>query len=168
MQYSHIGCIYYSSNILATLFNNNINKTQRHKKMGKMIYVLTLVFLFITRIRFPTNKSIAEIITLRYGHETLLTIRKFEKVNFKRRKLELDLDFVNKCYEQKLTPTFVRFRLPNKNLRNSRTYIKCQLDLLREEIQDKETQLRQLKRQEDNLKHQIRQRVSMIDFAHIS
>lgn len=136
--------------------------------MGKMIYVISLVFLFITRIRFPSNKSIADIVTSRYGRDTLQTIRKFEKVNFKRRKLELDLDFVNKCYEQRLTPTFIRFRMPNQNLRNSRAYRKCQLDLLRQEIHDKEAKLRQLSRQEENLKRQIRLQVSMIDFAHIS
>ena len=107
--------------------------------MGKMVYVMTLVFLFITRLRFPANKSISDIVTARYGRDILQTMRKFEKANFKRRKLELDLDFLNKCYEQKLTPTFLRFRLPNRNLRQSRAYRRCQMDLLRQEIQDKET-----------------------------
>ena len=136
--------------------------------MGKMIYVMTIVFLFITRIRFPASKSIADIVTSRYGRDTLKTMRKFEKANFKRRKLELDLDFLNKCYEQQLTPTFVKFRLPNSNLRQSHAYRRCQMDLLRQEIHDKEGKLRQATRLENNLKQQIRLRVSMIDFAHIS
>ena len=133
--------------------------------MGKMIYVMTIVFLFITRIRFPANRSI---VTSRYERDSLQTMRKFEKANFKRRKLELDLDFLNKCYEQKLTPTFVRFRLPNRNLRQSPAYQRCQMDLLRQEIQDKEGKLHQATRLENNLKRQIRLRVSIIDFAHIS
>ena len=136
--------------------------------MGKMIYVMTIVFLFITRIRFPANKSIADIVTSRYGRDALQTMRKFEKANFKRRKLELDLDFLNKCYEQQLTPTFVRFRLPNHNLRQSAAYRRCQMDLLRQEIHDKEGKLHQAKRLENNLKQLIQQRVSMIDFAHIT
>ena len=137
--------------------------------MGKMmIYAMTLVFLFITRIRFPSNKSISHIVRTRYGRDTLQTIRKFEKANFKRRKLELDLVFLHKCLEQKLTPTFLHFRLPNRNLRQSRAYKKCQLDLLRQEINDKQAKLNQASRQEDNLKCRIRQRVSLIDFAHIS
>ena len=136
--------------------------------MGKMIYAITLVFLFITRIRFPSNKSISDIVTTRYGRDTLQTIRKFEKLNFKRRKLELDLDFLRKCLDQRLTPTFLRFRLPNRNLQQSRAYRKCQMDLLQQEIQDKERKLNQIKRQENNLKNLIRQHVSMIDFAHIS
>ena len=133
-----------------------------------MIYVLTLVFLFITRIRFPTHKPISEVVTSRYGREALQTIRKFEKLNFKRRKLELDLDFLNKCLDQGLQPTFLRFRVPNRNLRDSQAYKTCQMNLLRQEIENKQALIHRTKRQEENLKQIIRQQVSIIDFAHIS
>ena len=133
-----------------------------------MIYVLTLVFLFITRIRFPSNKPISQVITSRYGRDVLRTIRKFEKLNFKRRKLELDLDFLTKCLDQRLQPTFLRFRVSNRNLRQSHAYRTCQMNLLQEEIRNKESTIQQLTRQEENLKRAIRLQVSIIDFAHIS
>lgn len=132
-----------------------------------MIYVLILVFLFITRIKFPSNKLISQEITSRYGRDVLRTIRKFEKLNFKRRKRELDLDFLTKCLDQRLQPTFLRFRVSNRNLRQSHTYRTCQMNLLQEENRNKESTIQQVTRQEENLKRAIRLQVSIIDFSHI-
>ena len=60
-----------------------------------MLYlkVVTLVFLFIIRLRFPPSKSVANIIRTRYGEATLKNIRKLEKTDFKKRKLLLDINF---------------------------------------------------------------------------
>ena len=55
-----------------------------------LMRVATLVFLFLTRLPFPTSKSIPNIIKERYGRKLLKLIRKFEKLDFKFKK---DLDF---------------------------------------------------------------------------
>ena len=48
--------------------------------IGKTIVrVLALVFLFLLKLRFPANKSIAEIIRKRYGSQAVKWLRKFEK-----------------------------------------------------------------------------------------
>ena len=57
------------------------------------IRVATLVFLFLARIRFPKTESIASVIRRRYGVKLLKEVRKFEKLDFKLRKVQLDLDF---------------------------------------------------------------------------
>ena len=74
------------------------------------MYALTLVLLFIIRIRFPANLSIAQIITSRYGQATLQLVRKFESTDLKYKKCELDIDFLNTCLKRELLPTFVRFK----------------------------------------------------------
>ena len=60
--------------------------------------VLSLVFLFIVRLRFRSGKSIASVIRSRYNGEIVKQIRRFEKLDFKIRKNEADLDF----YSQEL------------------------------------------------------------------
>ena len=51
-----------------------------HSKM--IIRVLILVFLFLLKIRFTTNKSVAEIIRKIYGSVAVKWLRKFEKLDF--------------------------------------------------------------------------------------
>ena len=86
----------------------------------------TLVFLFLIRLRFPTSKSIPNIIKERYGREILKLIRKFEKVDFKVKKATLDFNFLYYCSNNNLIPTFLKFKLVNKTLANSDVYKSCQ------------------------------------------
>ena len=56
--------------------------------------VLTFVFLFLIRLRFTSRKSIAEIIRKSYGSDTVKQPQKFEKLNYKVRKNQGDLEFL--------------------------------------------------------------------------
>ena len=56
--------------------------------------VLTFVFLFLIRLRFTSRKSIAEIIRKSYGSDTVKQLQKFEKLNYKVRKNQADLEFL--------------------------------------------------------------------------
>ena len=40
-------------------------------------------------------------------------IRKYEKLEYKRRKLKLDIDFLNNCKQLGVHPKFLMFKLPN-------------------------------------------------------
>ena len=80
--------------------------------------VAVLVFLFLARTRFPRNESIVSIVRKRYSGEILKTIRKFEKANYKLRRAKLDINFLIKCQRENVIPTFLKFRLANKDLRN--------------------------------------------------
>ena len=55
--------------------------------------VATLVFLFLARIRFSKTKSIQSIIQKRYGDKVLREVHKFEKLEYKLRRVHLDLLF---------------------------------------------------------------------------
>ena len=92
--------------------------------------VAVLVLLFLAKIQTPRNESTASIVRKRYSGEILKAIHKCEKVNHKLRKVKLDINFLIKCQRGNVIPNFHKFRLPNKDLRNSVTYIKYQQNLL--------------------------------------
>ena len=133
-----------------------------------IVKVLTLVFLFLIRLRFPSRKSIAEIIRKRYGSDTMKQLRKFEKLDYKVRKNQGDLEFLKLCQENGLTPKFLNFKLTNRNLRYSNSYKQCQSLFLKEEIKNKVSILARQKKEFDKVKSAIQSKVSILDFAHVS
>ena len=63
-----------------------------------------LVLLFIIKLRFPKGKNIHYIIETRYGRPLLNLFRKFENLDFKIRKNLCDIEFLEVCLENNLTP----------------------------------------------------------------
>ena len=63
--------------LVALFFTSTQHVAANSSAMTKWL-VLSLVFLFILRLRFPSHKSIAQIVTTRYGKPVLKLIRKFE------------------------------------------------------------------------------------------
>ena len=57
------------------------------------LQVMTIVFLFLVRLHFPSHLSTVQVISNRYGNETVKLMQKFEKLDFRYRKLLLDLDY---------------------------------------------------------------------------
>ena len=64
------------------------------------------MFLFIMCLRFPSEKSVAEVICKLYNENIVKQICKFEKVDYKIRKNELDLEFLTSCQHNQFTPKF--------------------------------------------------------------
>ena len=60
----------------------------------------------------------------------LSKIRKLEKLDFRRRKTQLDITFLEVCLDKDIIPNFLQFRTANSKLGNSETYITCQRLLL--------------------------------------
>ena len=87
-----------------------------------IIRVVSLVFLFMLRLRFPSDKSIANVIRSRYNDEIVKQIPRFEKLDFKIRKNEADLDFLQFCQQNDLILKFLNFKVASSSLRFSRTY----------------------------------------------
>ena len=100
-----------------------------------IVRVLSLVFLFIVRLRSLSEKS--EVIRKRYNDNTVKQIRKFEKLDYKIRKDEAELEFLMSCQHHQLTPKFLNFKVASSNLYYSKTYRQCQRQLLKQEIKDK-------------------------------
>ena len=129
--------------------------------------VAAIVFLFLIRLRFPHSKSLSQIIRRRYGDKIIKRLRKFEKIDYRLRKAELDLEFLVKCRDNNVIPKFLNFRLANRSLRFSLTYAHCQSNLLLEEIRLKKSNVRVLRKEFDNLCSSLQQQINSIDFAHI-
>ena len=126
-----------------------------------MFYVISIVFLFIIRCRFPSSKSLSDIIRFRYGNHVLKIVRKFEKLDYRVRKIICDISFLQTCKDNDLCPTFLRYKMSSKRLQNSKAYKQSQQLFLQEEISfkalEKEKVTNDLKKLESDLK-------SIIDF----
>ena len=55
------------------------------------------MFIFLTRLRFPSKLSIAEILRKRYGDRILKLVRKFQRTDIKHKKALLYLQFLKYC-----------------------------------------------------------------------
>ena len=119
------------------------------------ISVLSFVFIFLIRIRirlrFPASKSVAQTIWDRYGKLILRLIHKFEGLDYKKKKTSLDIEFLEKCLEHNLVPTFVKFKTANRGLQTSVAYRQCQRKLLQQEVVNKRNYQKGLQRQFDNI-----------------
>ena len=120
------------------------------------------------RLRFPPEKSVAEVIRKRYKDNIVKQIRKFEKLDYKIRKNEADLEFLTSCQHNQLTPKFLNFQVASSDLCYSKTYRQCQRQLLKQEIKNKTNIICKQKKEFTSLKMTIKSKVSVIDFSHIS
>ena len=121
---------------------------------------LTLVFMFLIRLRFPKNLSLIQVIHKRYGNTVVKQVRRFEKLDFKHRKAALDLQFLKTCQEFKVTPKFLQFRVANDSLKQSQTYQTCKKRLLLEEIRIKKKNLKTLVREFSTVKEELLRSIS--------
>ena len=130
--------------------------------------VAAIVFLFLIGLRFPRSKSISYILRQRYSQSTLKRIRKFEKLDYRIRKAELDLEFLLQCRDSNVIPNFLNFRVSSHYLKAFLTYKQCQLKLLQEKIHHKKSDIRLLKKEFNSSHSSLQHEISLIDFAHVS
>ena len=71
-----------------------------------MLRVISIAFLFLVRLRFPSNLSTIQVIRKRYGNDTVKLVRQFEKLDYKYRKLLLDLSCLENCIKNNVIPKF--------------------------------------------------------------
>ena len=152
------------------LHRNNaslVSVSRNYIILNMLIRVAALVFLFIIRLRFPSHISIAEVIRRRYGINMVKKLRKLEKLDYKVRKNEADIKYLKLCHQNKMVPKFLNFKLPNNNLRFSKTYKQCQLQLLQQEIRNKTAIIIRQRKELESLRINIKSLVSFIDYTHI-
>ena len=75
------------------------------------------VIIFIqTILSFVLSRKIINIysdIARKYGNVTVKDFRKYEKLEYKKKKLKLDIDFLNSCKQLGVYAKFLIFKLPN-------------------------------------------------------
>ena len=120
--------------------------------------VAVSVFLFLARVRFPNSKSIAEAIRARYNGNNDKRMQKLEKIDYRLRKAELDLEFLCNCSDNNAVSKFLNFRVANNHIKFSTTYEQYQSNLLKEEIRQKKIECtnRILQKEFTSLKSNVR------------
>ena len=132
--------------------------------MKMFVRVLSLIYLFLVRCRFPFRSSVSDIVRGRYGDQVVAKVRKYEKLDYKVGKSKLDITFLEVCLEHDVMPTFVQFRTANKTLKNSESYSACQRILLTQERDNKRLKLVDQTQALEALKAELRDTLSSLDF----
>ena len=98
------------------------------------MFVLSLILLFIIKLRFPASETVPRTVFKRYGSDGLSKFRRLEEADLKLRKVQADLVFLRTCVTNQLVPRFLQFKLHSKALRNENTYKTYQKKLLDREV----------------------------------
>ena len=106
-----------------------------------MLPVFTIAFLFIIRCRFPKLESLSEVVCFHYANHVLKFIRKFEKLNYRVQKVNIDAEFLKSFFENDLWPARLHYKMSSEPLQNSASYRRSQRLFLQEE-----TSFRKVKR----------------------
>ena len=129
--------------------------------------VFAYILLFVIKCRFPSSKSIADIIRDRYDENTLKKIRKLESLDFKIRKCKLDIEYLQTCINNNLRPKFLNFKVSNPSLKGSKAYSECQLKLLHQELSNKKSHYRIKENEQKRLKDELVRTLSLVDYTHL-
>ena len=102
-----------------------------------MFRILTLVLLFLIKIRFPKIKGFIEVLKDRYGLDSVRNYRKLERIDLKLKKASLDLEFLETCKKYETIPKFLYFKTYNRKFNSTLLYKSFQFKLLDFEINSK-------------------------------
>lgn len=106
------------------------------------IHIVALVFIVISRLKFPSDLPMVEVLCKSCGADLVKTARKLEKTDSKYRKLELDLDILQTCQHNSAISKILQFNLENRDLRLSSAHNTCQEKLLKGEIKIKKNKIK--------------------------
>ena len=86
-----------------------------------------VVIFFQTILSFVLSRKIINVynnLPPKYGNVTVRNFHKYEKLEYKKNKLKLDIDFLNKCKQLGVYPEFLIFKLPNVSNRDASSICK--------------------------------------------
>ena len=129
------------------------------------MFIITLVLLFIIKLRFPKTISIATLIEGRYGRQVLLIFRKCENLQWKQKKIEADKNFLVKCKLHRVIPNFLKFRLSKQKLGDPNLVRNFQNRLLEKEIKIKNGELNKVNLDYIDAFSDLKNNVRMIDYV---
>ena len=88
-------------------------ETRRLKNV--VIFVQTILSFVLSRKIINIYNDIAR----KYGNVTVKDFGIYEKLEYKKNKLKLDIDFLNNCKQLGVYPKFLIFKLPNVSRRSA-------------------------------------------------
>ena len=129
---------------------------ETHRLKNVVIFIQT-VLNFV-----PSRKiiNICNYISRKYGNVTVKDFRKHEKLEYKK-KLTLEINFLNNCKQLGGYPKFLIFKLPNISNKNTLSICKR---LLRRAINKRNKELQYLSKEVSLFENFLRTQLSTIDF----
>ena len=82
---------------------------ERCRLKNVVIFIQTILSFVLSRKIINIYNDIAR----KYGNVTVKDFRKYEKLEYKKNKLKLDINFLNNCKQLGVYPKFLIFKLPN-------------------------------------------------------
>ena len=126
-----------------------------------------LALLFIIKLKLSRSNSIIDYISSHYDLDTLRSFRKLESLNGKLRKATLDLEFLQYCQLNNLTPKFIKFKLYKKSLYSTDFYSTSTNTLLQMEIKFKNRIISKHSQALSDAELTLKSKVSKLDFIYI-
>ena len=122
-----------------------------------MIFIQTIISFLLSRKIINIYNDIAR----KYGNVTVKDFRKYEKLECKKNKLKLDIDFLNNCKQFGVYPKFVIFKLPNVSNEDT---LSIRKRLLRSAINKRNKELQHLSKELSLSENFLSTQLSTIDF----
>ena len=123
-----------------------------------------VVIFFETILRFVLSRKIINIyndIACIYGNVRVKDFRKYEKLEYKKNKLKLDIDFLNNCKQLGGYPKFLIFKLPNVSNKDA---LSIRKRILRSAIKKRNKELERLSKKLSLSVNVSSTQLSTIDF----
>ena len=130
-------------------------ETRRLKNV--VIFVQTILSFVLSRKIINIYNDIAR----KYGNATVKDFRKYEKLECKKNKLKLDIDFLNNCKQLGVYPKFLIFKLPNVSNKDA---LSIRKRLLPSAINKRNKELQQLSKELSLSVNFLSTQLSTIDF----
>ena len=105
--------------------------------------------------------NISNDIARKYGNVTVKDFRKYEKLEYKKNKLKLDIDFLNNCKQPGVYPKFLIFKLPNVSNKDALSILKR---LLCSAINKRNNEFQHVSKDLSIYENFLSQQLSTIDF----
>ena len=131
-------------------------ETRRLKNV--VIFVQTVLSVVLSRKIINIYNDIAR----KYGNFTVKDFRKYEKLEYKKNKLKLDIDFLNNCKQLGVYLKFLIFKLPNVSNKDALSIRKRRL--LRSTISKPNKELQHLSKELSLSINFLSMQLSTIDF----
>ena len=109
-----------------------------------MMFITSLVLLFILKLRFPSNRQITGTLRSKYGGQAVHNFRRVKTFWRKRDKALGDMNYLKICYNSNSTPKFLRIKLYKRHLQRTSHVRELQRKLLERETSSKSRHLQEL------------------------
>ena len=113
--------------IYVNITTNCTNQLLLLSTMIETSHLRNVVIFIQTILQFVVSQKIINFyndIARKYGNVTVKDFGKYEKLQYKKNKLKLNIKFLNNCKQLGVYPKFLTFKLPNVSNRDALTICK--------------------------------------------